>query len=139
MKVIAATIAVLAILIAVVPLFTDCESQGQMISLPDGRQISMKCHWTGRAELALGLPLLGVGAVMVASRRKETYRSLSILGFVVGAMAVLLPTTLIGVCANPDMICNSTMKPALILLGVLIMGASVAGLVVSRGREAAGS
>lgn len=139
MKVIAATIAVLAILIAVVPLFTDCESQGQMISLPDGRQISMKCHWTGRAELALGVPLLAVGAVMLTSRRKETYRSLSILGLILGGLAVLLPTTLIGVCANPDMICNSTMKPALILLGVLTMGASAAGFVLSRGREAASS
>ena len=42
--------------------------------------------------------------------------SLSILGLAFGAFLILLPTALIGVCANPDMICNSVMKPTLILI-----------------------
>jgi hypothetical protein len=52
-----------------------------------------------------------------------------------GALVILLPTTLIGVCANPDMLCSMVMRPALILAGILIIAASAAGLLGSRGAE----
>ena len=55
MKVASFAIMVLAVLIGVVPMFTDCESAGRMLTLEDGRQVSMKCHWTARAELGLSL------------------------------------------------------------------------------------
>jgi hypothetical protein len=42
---------------------------------------------------------------------------------------ILLPTTLIGVCGNPDMVCNSIMKPALVFMGVLVAGISLAVVV----------
>jgi hypothetical protein len=135
MKLAATMIVILAIAIAVVPMFTDCESAGRMLTLADGRQISMKCHWTGRAELALGLPLLAVGLMMGVSRRKESRRILGIAGTTLGVVAILLPTTIIGVCMNPDMPCVSTMKPALILMGALVIGISLVTVAVSWGRE----
>ena len=64
MKVLAVSLAVLAVLIAVVPQFTDCDSQGRTLTLQDGRQIAMKCHWTARAELGVGLPLFAVAATI---------------------------------------------------------------------------
>ena len=129
MKVAAIAIAVLAILLAVVPIFTDCVSAGRMLTLENGRQIPMKCHWTGRAEMGLGLPLLGVGLLIAFTRRRESYRSLGLLGITLGVVAILLPTTLIGVCGNPDMPCNSIMKPALIFMGILVVGISLAVVV----------
>jgi hypothetical protein len=135
MKVAAAAIVVLAVLIAVVPMFTDCASAGRMLTLADGREIPMKCHWTGRAELGLGLPLLAVGLTMVFSRRKESFRNLGIVGTTLGLVAILLPTTLIGVCGNPDMPCNSIMRPALTLMGVLLVGISLVVVVLNWRRE----
>lgn len=135
MKVAASIVMLLAVAIAVVPMFTDCESAGRMLTLEGGRQISMKCHWTGRAELGLGLPIFAVGAMMLFSRRKESRRYLGITGMTLGAVAILLPTNLIGVCMSPDMPCVSTMKPALILMGALVIGISLVTVVLSWRQE----
>ena len=135
MKVAAVAMVVLALVIGILPGFTDCESQGRAIKTAAGTMIPMKCHWTGRAEMALALPLLGVGALMFRARRKETVRNLGVLGVLMGAVAILLPTALIGVCGSPDMLCNALMRPALILSGSLVMVASGAALFMSFGRD----
>lgn len=135
MKVTGAILVGLALVVGGVPLFSDCQSQGNAINLASGATIPMKCHWTGRAELAVAGPLLVVGGLMVASRRKHVLRTLSILGLVLAAFAILLPTALIGVCANPEMICNMVMKPTLVFAGLLAGGASLVGLVYLRGDE----
>jgi hypothetical protein len=135
MKVAALAIMILAVAIAAVPQFTDCESHGRMLTLADGRQVSMKCHWTAQAELGLGLPLFAVGAVMFFSRRKGARRGLGFTGTTLGALAILLPTTLVGVCMNPDMPCASIMKPALVFMGALVVGISLVTVGLSWGRE----
>jgi hypothetical protein len=136
MKIAGAAIIVLAVLIAVVPMFTDCDSQGRSLTLANGREIPMKCHWSARAELGLGLPLLALGVMLPASRRKEARRSLGILGATLGALVILVPTILIGVCSNPDMPCLGIMQPSLILMGALVVGISGAVFVLSWGEDA---
>ena len=131
MKVLAVLMVVLALIIGVVPQFTDCESHGLMLSLANGKQVSMKCHWTARGEIAVAAPLLFVGAMSGFSRRRETKRNLAIMGIVLGIAAVLLPTVLVGVCANPEMLCNSVMRPTLILLGSAVAVTSLVMLVSS--------
>jgi hypothetical protein len=131
MKLLAIFIAILAILISVVPQFTDCESQGRTLTLEDGHQISMKCHWTARAELVAGIPLFAIGAMTYFSRRKETRIVMGVLGSLLGVLVILLPTGLIGVCMNAEMLCNSVMKPFLILTGSLVVAVSLAVIVFS--------
>jgi hypothetical protein len=126
MKIAAALLVVLALTVAVVPMFTDCQSQGRAITLANGSTVAMKCHWSGVAELALAAPLLFVGLSMFVSKRKETRRVLALLGLVIGAVTVAVPTMLIGVCASADMLCNSVMRPTLVLAGILIMVISAA-------------
>jgi hypothetical protein len=131
MKVAAVIMILLSVLIGVVPMFTDCESHGRALTLADGRQIPMKCHWTAQAETALAVPLFATGALLTTSKKKETQRNLAILGVILGVFVILLPTALIGVCGNPDMICNSIMKPTLILTGSLVVALSLFGVVKS--------
>ncbi|MBN1978934.1 MAG: DUF4418 family protein [Anaerolineae bacterium] len=135
MKIAGVAIIVLAVVLAVVPMFTDCQSAGRALTLESGKQVPMKCHWTGLAELGLSLPLAPVGLMMILSRRKESRRVLGITGMIFGVVAILLPTLLIGVCANPDMSCLSIMKPAEILAGVLVIGASLGVVIASWGKE----
>ena len=84
-------IIVLALAIAIIPGFTDCQSQGKSIALANGNTIPMKCHWTGVAEIAVGVPLLAVGSLITASRRKDSLLNLGIMGSILGAFAILLP------------------------------------------------
>jgi hypothetical protein len=132
MKVIGAILIALVLVIALVPLFTDCQSQGKSIALPNGKTVPMKCHWTGRAELLLSGPLLAVGILMILSRRKETTRALAIVGLVLGIGVALVPVYLVGVCASNEMLCNMVMKPTLVLAGALVVVASLVALVAAR-------
>jgi hypothetical protein len=127
MKVIGALLAVLALVTAVVPFFSDCQSQGKQMTLANGMTMPMKCHWSGRAELALAIPLMAMGLFLIFSRRSESLRSLSLTSIVTGVLMVLIPTALIGVCGSAQMICNSVMKPTLILLGSLVIALGVTG------------
>jgi hypothetical protein len=130
-KVAAVLIVVLALVIGIVPQFTDCQSQGRAMQLPNGMTAPMRCYWSATAELALAIPIAAVGLLLAFSRRRESIRNLSILGIVLGAVAILVPAVLIGTCANPDMICNTVMRPLLILMGTLLVAISVITLIVS--------
>ena len=132
MKYLGILVIVLAIALAVVPAFTNCSAQGSFLTTAAGKQIDMKCHWSAQAEIALGIPLIGVGAMMALSRRKESLRSISILGVVLGAIAISVPTTLIGVCSMPTHICVAAMKPAVLTFGGLIAIGSIGGIFLSQ-------
>lgn len=136
MKIVAALMIILALVIGIVPQFTSCEAQGRSLTLADGRQIPMKCHWTGQAEIAVAAPLAVTGGFLATSRRKATLRTAGIMGAVLGVFVMMLPTVLIGVCGNPDMICNSVMKPTLIASGGTVTVLSLLGVLqASRGEE----
>ena len=131
MKVTGILIFCLALAIGILPMFTDCQSQGKALDVGNGKTVAMKCHWTGIAELVIAIPLAALGGMLAFSKRKETGMSLSALGALLGVFVVLIPTTLIGVCASNMMLCNMLMSPALVLLGVLVVAANLIQLVIS--------
>ena len=51
-KILAGLIIVLALVIGIVPQFTDCQSHGRAIALANGTTVPMKCHWTARRHWA---------------------------------------------------------------------------------------
>ena len=131
MKVTAASLVLLALLIGIVPQFTDCASQGRQLTLENGRQIPMMCHWTARAELVAAGALIGLAGLMATSRRRDTIRALSVIGLILGLMVILLPTQLIGVCANEYMLCKMLMQPTLIFAGTLVAASSMVTLLMA--------
>lgn len=123
---------VFALAIAAIPVFTDCQSQGKSLTTDTGKTIPMKCHWTGIAEIGTGVPLVAIGSMMIVSRRKkESLLNLGILGCILGIFTILLPTKLIGVCQS-TMLCNTAMRPSLIVLGSLVIVGSVISIALSQ-------
>ncbi len=119
MKIIAMVLMILALVLIFVPSFYTCAAHGKAIQLPGGISIPMKCSWTARAEIGMGVLLLAVGAFLFISHKLESRRFLSIFALILGILVILFPTALIGVCINPDMECVVLMKPILLLIGVV--------------------
>jgi hypothetical protein len=123
---------VLALVIAIVPITTDCLAHGKMMTTAEGMKVPMKCHWTALAEIGLAVPLLLIGIFNFTSKRRETFRNLNLIGLALGALVLAFPTVLIGVCANKMMPCNMIELPTLIMSGILVMGASLITLWSTR-------
>jgi hypothetical protein len=129
-KVLGVALVVLALAITIIPQFTNCEAQGHVLTLASGKTTPMKCTWTARAEIATGVPILAVGAMMLFARRRESLRYLGGLGAVLGIFAMLLPTSLIGVCSG-SMMCHTVMQPSLLTFGALVTISGLVGMMLS--------
>ncbi len=92
---------------------------------------SPKCHGTATAEIGVAVPLFGIGAVLAFTRRRNIALGLSVGGIILGAMAIALPTTVTGTCGMASMICNTTMKPSLYILGSITAAGSIGAMVMS--------
>ena len=149
MKILAAVLMVLALVIGIAPQFTNCEYARNMTTTSTtmaGASTSVtvtgtsskvttattsksKCLWTARAEIAVAVPLFAVGAFLFSSRRKESRRALSVLGILEGLFSILLPTVLIGLCTMPTMTCRTEMQPTLYAAGGVVIAVGLVSLI----------
>lgn len=87
----------------------------------DAGEKVMKCHWTARAELFLGLAAALLSLLRFSGKSRQFLLGLD-LGIIVNAAGIILmPTALIGVCGMASMHCHSVTRPVLIVLGILIL------------------
>lgn len=85
----------------------------------------MKCHWTGRIELFLGISIALLGLLKIFSSDSKYQLGIN-AGIILNAAGVILtPTILIGVCGMKSMHCASVAKPTLIVFGILILAATL--------------
>ena len=159
MKVLAILIIILGLVIIIVPQFTNCEygkeqpatlnmktsgvaveyaSMGAMEAGAAEASVPyrmMKCLWSARAEIVAGVPLVALGALLFFARRKETIRVIGILTALIGVLTLLIPTSFIGTCVNPAMVCNTEMKPTLFVAGGITVALGIAVLVLGEMRR----
>ena len=136
MRILGLVIVVLAIVVGVLPLYTDCQAEGHTIALPSGATIPMTCHWSARAALGISVPLLALGILMLTKRRGDP-GALALIGAIQGVIIALVPSVLIGVCNSREMPCNMIMKPSLIFAGILIVMVSLGYWLLSLHHPAA--
>jgi hypothetical protein len=126
-------------LLALTPrwLFPVCEMQ---IRTDAGGLIPMRCNWSASMLVALGI-LAGVLAVAGAvSRAASSARMSAYAASGVFVVALLVPTTLIGVCAAPTHPCRAGTLPASLVVasaGVLFSIAAAALLSIPDPQETA--
>jgi uncharacterized membrane protein YeiB len=153
-KVLAVLIIIVALVIIIVPQFTNCEygkdnaaasmknstSTGTTAVVYAGMASPMaaaampyrmmKCYWSAHAEIVAGVPLLAIGVLLLFARRKETTRALGILTAILGVVTILIPTSIVGTCLNDQMVCNTEMKPTLLIAGGIAVALGIAVVVM---------
>jgi hypothetical protein len=111
-------IVALGVLVAVTPwyIFPVCEMFGMYATTSAGTKMLMPCGYTARAETGVAAPMLILaGAILTLSKTKETRRAVGILSVGLGALVLLLPTYITGMCADPQSPCRTGTLPALVL------------------------
>lgn len=83
----------------------------------------MKCHWSCQALLVVGAVLALVALLELLSKEHKTRQALSLVGLSLCVAAILIPTIIIGGCANAEMTCQVVTFP-------ITHSLSVAGLIL---------
>ena len=97
----------------------------------------MVCHWAEQAVFGLGLVLFVLSIVLFVFKDGKT-KSGIILGMeAVSALTAVLPNHLINLCMMTDMRCHSVMKPAVLIIGILIVIVGAIAVTVHRKEEEA--
>ena len=79
---------------------------GKLLTLDTGKEVPMRCYYTGQAAFAVAVILLTIAIAALLS--KSGHRKLMVISAVAAVMLFLLFSSLIGVCASPDMRCHAT-------------------------------
>jgi len=133
-RIVAVVLFVFALLVAILPQFFTCGAYGFSLETAAGKMVAMKCSWTARAEVALGIMLAVIAIGLWFFREREARTILSILGIVGGVLILIMVTGVlfgIGTCMKPDMPCNVFLRPTILVLAPLIIVNSAVGLVLS--------
>lgn len=123
-----ALFAIAGLLIAIGPktFFAVCASDGEMV---------MKCFYVAQTELAIGIAIALLGVELFLLKNSAARIAASIALGLNGIITILIPNVLIGVCNSEHMHCNAVTKPALTILGALVIVLSVIGIVLFREKD----
>ena len=91
------------------------------VAAASGAVLPMKCHWMARSELGCGAVVVFAGLALLFAG-PAVRKGVALMLLPLGALVILLPTRLVGVCKSEMMPCHMGTLPALCLLG----GATVA-------------
>ncbi len=95
----------------------------------------MACHWAEQAVFGLGIVLLILSIITFCFPDGKTKSGIQISMAVVSALVIAVPNHLIKLCMMTDMRCHSVMKPAAIIISILILICSVTSGMLHRKEE----
>ena len=90
----------------------------------------MKCHWMARAELGIGFGIVVLAVLLLIFSANQIRAGLLFGIAVLSVLVILFPTALIGVCGGEHMQCNALTRPALLVLGVILLVLSLGNALV---------
>jgi len=90
-----------------------------MLTLETGKQVFMKCHYTGQAAIIIAVILIVVAIVGLLSKKDQ--KLIHLIAITCGVMLFLTFTKLIGVCVNKEMACITTALWMKIISAVVVV------------------
>lgn len=118
---------IIGLLIIFTPFYLAPVCQGLLETI-SGKMVHMRCHYTGQAEVYLGILTLIISLMILFSQGKAR-RYLGFILAALGVMVIMMPTNLgIGICMSP-MECHTTAKYLYVYGGLLTVGGLVLGFM----------
>ncbi|HAL02535.1 MAG TPA: hypothetical protein DCP07_04190 [Lachnospiraceae bacterium] len=74
--------------------------------------------------------------IFTGKESKVAYIVTGLAEAVIGVVAIGIPTFIVGTCKSQHMHCHMVTKPALIMIGAVIIITAVAGLIVNKDKKA---
>ncbi len=74
--------------------------------------------------------------IFTGKESKVAYIVTGLAEAVIGVVAIGIPTFIVGTCKSQHMHCHMVTKPALIIIGAVIIITAVAGLIVNKDKKA---
>ena len=100
-----------------------------MITLENGNQVHMKCHYAGQAVVLLAAVILV--AAIVAFLAKKDHKIVQLVVIAASVAIFVVFTDCMGICMMPDMACHGTALWARVLAGVAAV-AALADMVLGK-------
>ena len=97
-----------------------------MLTLTTGKEVHMKCFYTAQASIGVAVILLVAASVVILA--KKAHKKVQLINIAGGVVLFLLFTSLIGVCASPEMACRTTAGWGKIVAGVTVVALSLINL-----------
>jgi hypothetical protein len=118
-----ALLVLLGIIIILTPwiIFPVCEMEGSFVVTAAGAKLPMTCGWSARADSGIGALIVVAGGLLIARSTRETRQAVGVFTIAMGALVILFPTLLIGMCKVATHPCRMTTLPALEILGVIVI------------------
>ena len=93
----------------------------------------MSCHWAEQAVFGIGIVMLLLSILMTFCFKDERTKSgIAVSIAVISAFSAMLPNHLIKLCMMANMRCHSVMKPAVLIISIVLLFLSVASLILHR-------
>ena len=95
----------------------------------------MKCWWTARAELGVGMAIVFGGVLLLLSYTRKFRSGIATMILALSVLAAAMPLWLIGVCEAETMRCHMIMQPALLVISALSGFSALVVAVGNRGKQ----
>ncbi len=92
----------------------------------------MSCHWAEQAVAGIGAALSVTAVINLILKKQSTKNGLVTAMIPTALLAALTPNVLIKLCMMKDMQCHTHMRPAVIVISLLIVIVSAVYVLINR-------
>ena len=90
----------------------------------------MSCHWAEQAVFGLAVTIAVMFGMMILFRRFDTKKGVACAVIQVALLTMIIPNTLVRLCLKQEMVCHSTMAPAVRVLAAAIAAVALIEVVI---------
>ena len=93
------------------------------------------CHWAEQAVLAAAIMMTAQAVILVIARSRSAQRAVSAGIAACGIVTMFIPNVLIPLCMMPSMRCLASMRPWVLVCGIVTVVLSLVNLFLNRRRQ----